>query len=131
MDEFDEMNDDYYKYQNKLLILNSLTSHNLVNVFRNVLFIAVIWMFAGDWLGTAVTVGVLYAFIDYMNRMMQPIVGIVNQLSNLEVARVSAERVFTLLDEPGIEVSDSGWSVIKATWRFEKSRSATSRARMC
>ncbi|MFC5406667.1 ABC transporter ATP-binding protein [Cohnella soli] len=106
MQEFNEMNDEYYKYQNKMLTLNAITSHNLVNVFRNFLFIGVIWMFAGDWLGTAVTVGVLYAFIDYMNRMMQPVVGIVNQLSNLEVARVSAERVFTLLDEPGIEVSE-------------------------
>ncbi|TVX99920.1 ABC transporter ATP-binding protein [Cohnella terricola] len=119
MGEFHEMNDEYFKYQNKLLTLNSVTSHNLVNVFRNVLFMAVIWMFAGDWLGTAVTVGVLYAFIDYMNRMMQPIVGIVNQLSNLEVARVSAERVFTLLDEPGIEVSDSRIERYKGNVSFE------------
>ncbi|MFC4601390.1 ABC transporter ATP-binding protein [Cohnella hongkongensis] len=107
MGEFRVMNDEYFKYQNKMLSLNAVTSHNLVNVFRNVLFIVVVWMFAGSWLGVAVTVGVLYAFIDYMNRMMQPIVGIVNQLSNLEVARVSAERVFMLLDEPGVEVSDS------------------------
>ncbi|TFE25401.1 ABC transporter ATP-binding protein [Cohnella luojiensis] len=119
MDEFHEMNDEYFKYQNKLLTLNSVTSHNLVNVFRNVLFIAVVWMFAGDWLGAAVTVGVLYAFIDYMNRMMHPIVGIVNQLSNLEVARVSAERVFTLLDEPGIEVSDSRMERYKGNVSFE------------
>ncbi|RKP51369.1 ABC transporter ATP-binding protein [Cohnella endophytica] len=119
MGEFNEMNDDYYKYQNKMLTLNSLTSHNLVNVFRNVLFITVIWMFAGDWLGAAVTVGVLYAFIDYMNRMMQPIVGIVNQLSNLEVARVSAGRVFSLLDEPGIEVSDSKMERYQGNVTFE------------
>ncbi|RED54500.1 ABC transporter ATP-binding protein [Cohnella lupini] len=119
MNEFHEMNDEYFKYQNKMLTLNSITSHNLVNVFRNVLFIAVIWMFAGDWLGVAVTVGVLYAFIDYMNRMMQPIVGIVNQLSNLEVARVSAERVFTLLDEPGIEVSSSRIERYKGNVSFE------------
>jgi len=83
MGEFHEMNDEYFKYQNKLLSLNSITSHNLVNLVRNGIFIAVVWMFAGDWLGTTVTVGVLYAFIDYMNRMMHPIVGIVNQLSNL------------------------------------------------
>ncbi|XID91640.1 ABC transporter ATP-binding protein [Paenibacillaceae bacterium WGS1546] len=119
MGEFREMNDDYFKYQNKMLTLNSVTSHNLVNVFRNILFMAVVWMFAGDWLGAAVTVGVLYAFIDYMNRMMQPIVGIVNQLSNLEVARVSAERVFTLLDEPGIEVSDSRIERYKGDVAFE------------
>ncbi|MEX2414934.1 MAG: ABC transporter ATP-binding protein, partial [Paenibacillaceae bacterium] len=83
MKEFGEINDDYFKYQNKLLSLNSLTSHNLLNVIRNIIFLIVIWLFAGDWLRTAVTVGVLFAFIDYMNRMFQPIVNIVNQLSNL------------------------------------------------
>jgi ATP-binding cassette subfamily B multidrug efflux pump len=119
MAEFHEMNDEYFKYQNKLLSLNSITSHNLVNVLRNIVFIGVVWMFAGDLLGTAVTVGVLYAFIDYMNRMMHPIVGIVNQLSNLEVARVSAERVFTLLDEPGVEVSESRMERYKGNVSFE------------
>lgn len=105
MKEFDEHNQELYTYNNKMLSLNSITSHNLVNVIRNIIFIAVIWLFWGDWLGTVVTVGVLYAFVDYMNRMFQPIVGIVNQLANLETARVSAERVFKLLDEPGVDVS--------------------------
>ncbi|MFC5649927.1 ABC transporter ATP-binding protein [Paenibacillus solisilvae] len=120
MAEFHEMNDEYFKYQNKLLSLNSITSHNLVNVLRNIVFIGVIWMFAGGFLNAAVSVGVLYAFIDYMNRMMHPIVGIVNQLSNLEVARVSAERVFTLLDEPGIEVSDSRMQRYKGNVSFHE-----------
>lgn len=102
--EFDELNNYYFKYQNKLLSLNSITSHNLVNVLRNVIFLVVIWMFWGGTLGALVTVGVLYAYVDYMNRMFAPIVGIVNQLSNLETARVSAERVFRLMDEEGIDV---------------------------
>jgi ATP-binding cassette subfamily B protein len=102
--EFDELNNYYFKYQNKLLSLNSITSHNLVNVMRNVIFLIVIWMFWGGTLGALVTVGVLYAYVDYMNRMFAPIVGIVNQLSNLETARVSAERVFKLMDEEGIDV---------------------------
>ncbi|WP_027094435.1 ABC transporter ATP-binding protein [Cohnella thermotolerans] len=105
MQEFEEHNKELFTYQNKMLSLNSITSHNLVNVIRNIIFIAVIWLFWGDWLGSVVTVGVLYAFVDYMNRMFQPIVGIVNQLANLETARVSAERVFKLLDEPGVEVA--------------------------
>ena len=102
--EFEALNDHYFTYQNKLLNLNSITSHNLVNVVRNILFLALIWLFWGDWLGTAISIGVLYAFVDYMNRMFQPIVGIVNQLSNLETARVSAQRVFALMDEEGVDV---------------------------
>ncbi|ANY66805.1 multidrug ABC transporter permease [Paenibacillus sp. BIHB 4019] len=105
MEEFDELNDHYFKFQNKLLHLNSITSHNMVQVIRNIMFLVVIWMFWGNWFGTVLLVGTLYAFIDLMNRMFQPIVGVVNQLSNLETARVSAERVFKLMDEEGIDVA--------------------------
>ncbi|MDQ0113501.1 ABC transporter ATP-binding protein [Paenibacillus harenae] len=118
--EFESLNEHYYKYQNKLLSLNSITSHNLVNVVRNLLFLIVIWLFWGDWFGTAVSVGVLYAFVDYMNRMFAPIVGIVNQLSNLETARVSAERVFMLMDEEGIDVVPGTMERYKGDVQFER-----------
>lgn len=103
--EFEEHNEELYAYQSKMLNLNSITSHNLVNFLRNLVFLLVIWLFWRGSLGSFVSVGVLYAFIDYMNRMFQPIVGIVNQLTNLETARISAERVFQLLDEPGDDVA--------------------------
>jgi ATP-binding cassette subfamily B protein len=76
-------------------------------------------MFWGDALGTAVSVGVLYAFVDYMNRMFAPVVGIVNQLSNLETARVSAERVFKLMDEEGIDVVSGSMERYKGDVRFD------------
>ncbi|GBG11150.1 multidrug ABC transporter permease [Paenibacillus agaridevorans] len=117
--EFEELNNYYFKYQNKLLSLNSITSHNLVNVVRNVLFLIVIWMFWGGTLGALVTVGVLYAYVDYMNRMFAPIVGIVNQLSNLETARVSAERVFKLMDEEGIDVTSGKMERYKGDVEFD------------
>lgn len=104
--EFEELNASYFTYQNKLLMLNAVTSYNLVNLIRNALFVAVVWLFAGRWLGQFVTVGVLFAFIELMGRLLNPIVNIVNQLSNLETARISAERVFELLDQPGVEVAE-------------------------
>ncbi|KIL39104.1 multidrug ABC transporter permease [Gordoniibacillus kamchatkensis] len=118
--EFGEMNDQHFRFQNKLLMLNSITSHNLVNVVRNVIFLAAIWMFGGGLLGAAITVGMLYAFVDYMNRMMQPIVGIVNQLSNMETAIVSAERVFELMGEPGIDVIDGTMPRYRGNVSFER-----------
>ncbi|MFF2092440.1 ABC transporter ATP-binding protein [Paenibacillus sp. NPDC058174] len=119
MKEFDELNEYYFTYQNKLLSLNSITSHNLVNVIRNLMFLVVIIMFWGDWLGAAIGVGVLYAFVDLMNRMFQPIVGVVNQLSNLETARVSAERVFTLMDQEGVEVVPGTMERYRGEVQFE------------
>ncbi|MCP3741647.1 ABC transporter ATP-binding protein [Rossellomorea sp. BNER] len=106
--EFEELNSTHFNYQNKLLSLNSFTSHNLVNVLRNITFVAFIWYFGGGSIGvgTFVTLGVLYAFVDYINRLFQPVTGIVNQLANLEQALVAGERVFELLDEEGIPVED-------------------------
>lgn len=105
--EFAKLNQDYYQYQTKLLRLNSATSHNLVNIVRNLAFVSVIWYFGGASLSAnnVISLGVLYAFVDYLTRLFTPITGMVNQLANLEQARVSAERVFQLLNEEGIEVS--------------------------
>ncbi|QGG57745.1 ABC transporter ATP-binding protein [Paenibacillus sp. B01] len=118
-EEFQQMNDEFFSYKIKLLKVDAWTSHNLVNVIRNIIFLIALWMFWGDDLGKLVTVGVMYAFIDYMNRMFQPIVGIVNQLTNLETARVSAGRVFELLDEPGVDVDEGRMPRYKGEVAFE------------
>ncbi|QQZ60070.1 ABC transporter ATP-binding protein [Paenibacillus sonchi] len=107
-EEFEKLNDDYLKYQNKMLNLNAFTSHNLVNSLRSLSFVLVLWYFGFGSLGgsTFVSLGVLYAFVDVLGRMFQPITGMVNQLANLDSSMVSAGRVFTLMDEPGEPVTD-------------------------
>jgi len=122
--EFEEHNESYFTYQKKLLSLNSLTSHNLLNTIRTVLFLVVIWMFWGDMLGAAITVGVMYAYVDYMGRMFTPIVGIVNQLSNLETALVSADRVFELMDQEGIDVAGGSMDRYRGEVKFDNVRFA-------
>ncbi|RSK26289.1 ABC transporter ATP-binding protein [Bacillus sp. HMF5848] len=119
--EFEELNKEHFTFQNKILTLNSLTSHNLVWVFRNLAFVAVIWYFGGASLTAsgAVSLGVLYAFVDYLNRLFHPINGIVNQLANLEQARVAGERVFQLLDEVGEDVSTEQVPRYKGNVTFE------------
>lgn len=107
-DEFEALNEDHFRHNNKLLNLNALTSFNLVNFMRNVAFVGLIWYFGGGILGvgTLFTMGVLYAFVDYLNRLFEPVSGIVNQLAQLEEARIAGERVFNLMDEPGVALSE-------------------------
>lgn len=40
------LNEEYLSYQNKMLNLNAFTSHNLVNVLRNIAFAVVLWFSA-------------------------------------------------------------------------------------
>ncbi|MCE5172944.1 ABC transporter ATP-binding protein/permease [Paenibacillus profundus] len=108
MEEFENWNEEYLANQNKMLNLNALTSHNLVTVLRNISFAVVLWYFGGASLSGSgvITLGVLYAFSDLLNRLFQPITGMVNQLANLDSSLVSAGRVFELMDEPGEELSE-------------------------
>jgi len=107
-EEFEALNADYMAHQNKMLNLNSFTTHNLVTVLRNVSFVVVLWYFGSASLNGAgiVSIGVLYAFVDLLGRMFQPITGMVNQLAALDTSIVSAKRVFELMDETGEKVTD-------------------------
>ncbi|MGG2067023.1 ABC transporter ATP-binding protein [Bacillus sp. S14(2024)] len=119
--EFEQLNEEYYMYQNKILSLNAATSHNLVGVLRNIAFTAVIWYFGGASLSAAgvISLGVLYAFVDYLTRLFSPITNMVNQLANLEQARVAAERVFELLDEKGEKVKEEHIPRLRGNVRFD------------
>ncbi|MHA0856060.1 ABC transporter ATP-binding protein [Paenibacillus sp. CMAA1364] len=107
-EEFETLNQDYMKYQNKMLSLNALTTHNLVSVLRNLSFAVLLAYFGfGSISGNnIVSLGVLYAFVDVLGRLFQPITGMVNQLAALDSSMVSAGRVFELMDEPGEDITD-------------------------
>lgn len=106
MQEFEEMNDEHYEYNRKLLMLDSLTSHNLVNILRLLMMAIFIWYFGTQSMSLpeAVSAGTLYAFVDYITRLFNPLTNIVNQFSQLERSLVAGSRVFELMDVPGEEV---------------------------
>jgi ATP-binding cassette subfamily B protein len=83
--------------------------------------VAFIWYFGGQALNTTsiLSLGMLYAFVDYINRLFQPVQGVVNQLANLELALVAGERVFKLMDERGENVSSKRITRFKGNVSFD------------
>lgn len=106
--EFDEMNEQHYAYQRKLLFLDSATSFNLVNTIRLIMFLVFIVYFSFRSISAAefVTAGTLYAFVEYLTRLFNPVTNIVNQFSQLERSLVGGKRVFDVLDKEGEDVSE-------------------------
>ncbi|MGG0669668.1 ABC transporter ATP-binding protein [Sporosarcina koreensis] len=119
--EFNELNDEHYKYQSKLLKVEAATSHNLVDIIRSLAFVFLIWYFGGASLSaeSVISVGMLYAFVDYITRLFNPITGVVNQFARLEHSLVAAERVFSLMDRQGEPVSDEKIARYRGNVRFE------------
>ncbi|WP_040224828.1 ABC transporter ATP-binding protein [Bhargavaea cecembensis] len=120
-EEFEELNDEHFRYQNKLLKMDSATSFNLVDTLRSMTFLVFVLYFGNISLTTpeVISVGALYAFVDYITRLFNPITGIVNQFSRLEHSLVAAERVFELLDQEGETVSDKKIARYRGNVRFE------------
>jgi len=99
--DFQTINEDYYQNQKKMLNLDALTGWNILSALQNLAMLSLIWFFGGQFLSTemAITVGLLYTFIDYTTRLFRPVMGIVGQLSSMEASIVSAGRVFELMEE--------------------------------
>ncbi|WP_290775429.1 ABC transporter ATP-binding protein, partial [Exiguobacterium sp. UBA6282] len=92
-----------YQTRAKLLRLDALMSHNLSYFLKNLTLALLIWVVGGKSLtnGSFLSLGILYAYIDYVSRLFEPVTQIMNQLSPLQQALVSADRMFQLLDEKG------------------------------
>ena len=67
----------------------------------NVVLLSIVIYGFGQRQMNAVEVGVLYAFISYIARVVEPLIQITMQFSGLQQAVVATARVSTLLDEAG------------------------------
>lgn len=79
---------------------NALLLRPALDLLNVVLLTIVIFGFGQRELG-AVEVGVLYAFISYIARVVEPLIQITMQFSGLQQAVVATARVASLLDESG------------------------------
>ncbi|HEV7816394.1 MAG TPA: ABC transporter ATP-binding protein, partial [Janthinobacterium sp.] len=66
----------------------------------NIILLAVVIFSFGRRSMSAVEVGVLYAFINYIARVIEPLIQITMQFSQLQQSVVATARVAALLDEP-------------------------------
>lgn len=72
----------------------------LVNLISAVGIAAIVWYGGGQVIQNAITIGTLVAFLQYTQRLWQPIQDISDKYNVFQAAVVASERVFRLLDTP-------------------------------
>ena len=72
----------------------------LVNVIAAVGVAVIVWYGGGQVIQNAITLGTLVAFLQYTQRLWQPIQDISDKYNILQTAVVASERIFRLLDTP-------------------------------
>lgn len=102
-DEFDDINEKHYKAMMDNTKLNSLLLRPVVDLVYFAAIVLLLLYFGKTSLETAVEIGVVYAFITYINRFFEPINQVMERLAIFQQALVAASRVFILLDEEELE----------------------------
>jgi len=95
---FDETNQRYYQARLSRLRADAWLLRPILDFFNTLLLILVIYAFGHRTL-SGLEVGVLYAFISYINRVIEPLMMIAQQFGQLQQAVVAAARVDALLQE--------------------------------
>lgn len=97
--EFGKINDEHKTAMLKNVRLNSLMLRSAVYSVYLIGLILILGFFGIQSFDGVVQIGVLYAFVNYLDRFFDPINQIMQQLTLFQQAMVSAERVFGLLDD--------------------------------
>ena len=89
--EFSKHNDRYLKYRKRMTKLNSSLSGNMVRLLQRSIHLLIILYFGWGALGfhTFISVGIIFAFVEYMNRLINPVNQIFGNIDVLEQSLVS------------------------------------------
>jgi ATP-binding cassette subfamily B protein/ATP-binding cassette subfamily C protein/ATP-binding cassette subfamily B multidrug efflux pump len=101
-ERFGALNEAHYASRQVELRANAWLLRPVLDLLNVSLLAVLIWSFGlrsqGGALG-AVEVGILYAFVNYMSRVVEPLIQITMQFAQLQQALVGAARVHALLKE--------------------------------
>lgn len=104
-DEFEAINEEHYQYANKSMALDSLFLRPAMSLLKLLAYAILMAYFGFRGMELGISAGLMYAFIQYVNRLFDPLIEVTQNFSTLQTSMVSAGRVFDLIDETGYEPS--------------------------
>ncbi|MEE3743153.1 ABC transporter ATP-binding protein [Streptococcus dysgalactiae] len=102
-DEFEVINQEHVRYANKSVALDSIFLRPAMSLLKLLAYAVLMAYFGFKGLNGAITAGMMYAFIQYINRLFDPLIEVTQNFSTLQTSMVSAGRVFKLIDEEAFE----------------------------
>ncbi|MEH2919768.1 SmdB family multidrug efflux ABC transporter permease/ATP-binding protein [Samsonia erythrinae] len=87
----------HYEARMQALRLDGFLLRPLLSLFATMVLCGLLLQFSFSSIGS-VGVGVLYAFINYLGRLNEPLIELTTQQSMLQQAVVAGERIFELMD---------------------------------
>lgn len=98
-EEFDKINEEHFVYANRSISVDSLFLRPAMSLLKLLGYAVLIAYFGYRGLYMGITAGTMYAFIQYINRLFNPLIDVSQNFSTLQTSMVSASRVFAMIDQ--------------------------------
>ncbi len=98
-DEFNEINEKHWNAGKRNIKIDGLLLRPAIDLVYTLALIMLLSYFGITSFNSTIEVGVIYAFVTYIDRFFEPINQVMQRLSIFQQAIVAASRVFDLLDE--------------------------------
>jgi ATP-binding cassette subfamily B protein/ATP-binding cassette subfamily B tetracycline resistance protein len=101
LQEFKETVQKWFEMGRKYLLLDSIVAWGFANLLRNLTMLIVLSLASYQFLGgkMALSAGLLYVFIDYINRLFDPIDGFIQTIANIQQSLAAGQRIFEFADQ--------------------------------
>ncbi|MDN3451495.1 ABC transporter transmembrane domain-containing protein [Planococcus sp. APC 3906] len=107
-DEFTDINSQHWQAGKRNIKIDGLLLRPAIDLVYALALIMVLSYFGITSFSNTVEVGVIYAFVTYIDRFFEPINQVMQRLSIFQQAIVAASRVFALLDEEDLVPKQAG-----------------------
>lgn len=96
---FNRINSDYLDTSKKEIKIFAIFRPS-IEIIRSLGIALIVYYGGRKVIGNQIPFGVLYAFIDYIQRFFEPILDLTEKYNILQSAMASSERIFMILDTP-------------------------------
>ena len=118
-EEYQTLGKEYYRLGLVELTLNSL-SHPLLNMLSRLSIAYVLMIFGPKVFGGSVEIGTLYAFVEYIQQLFNPIANLAEQFTSIQSALISGDRIYDIMDKKDtLEDLESGKELVDFNGRIE------------
>ncbi len=118
-ERFETTNQKHYAARIDELRANAWLLRPALDLLNSLLLVVVIFVF-GQRNFSGLEVGILYAFVSYIARVVDPLIQITLQFGQIQQAIVSAARVNTLLQEATAPAKDNAAEITHGALHLEK-----------
>lgn len=107
-DEFEQINGEHLDYANRSVDVNSLFLRPAMTLLQVLAYAVILTFFGLNWQSSAFTAGLIYAFIQYVSQLFQPLIDVTQNFATLQTSTISAGRVFEMMDRDDYEPKQAG-----------------------